>query len=132
MKIRSRLDLIIRLEILVFALASLLHGGVFVDGYEHHEAHLAEMVIAAVLLVGLLIAGFRPRLATRVILVVQAFALLGTLVGIFTITIGVGPRTVPDIVFHLVMVPLLIWGLVLAWRWRMSVPGNDPGTEERR
>lgn len=28
------------------------------------------------------------------------FALLGTFVGVFTIAIGIGPRTVPDIVFH--------------------------------
>jgi hypothetical protein len=40
------------------------------------------------------------------------------LVGAFTIAIGVGPRTVPDIVFHVVMIGVLVWGLVTAWSTR--------------
>jgi hypothetical protein len=36
---------------------------------------------------------------------------LGTLVGIFTIIVGVGPRSVPDVVYHIVMVLVLVWGL---------------------
>jgi len=42
--------------------------------------------------------------------------LLGTLVGIFTIAIGVGPRTVPDIVYHVTIVIVLVSGLVVAAR----------------
>lgn len=41
----------------------------------------------------------------------QGFALLGTCVGIFTIIVGIGPRTVPDYILHLCMVTLLVWGL---------------------
>jgi hypothetical protein len=33
------------------------------------------------------------------------------LVGIFTIVIGVGPRTIPDIGYHIGIVLVLIWGL---------------------
>jgi hypothetical protein len=49
-------------------------------------------------------------------LAAQAFALLGTLVGVFTIAIGVGPRTVADIAYHLAIVVALVWGLVVAAR----------------
>ncbi len=41
---------------------------------------------------------------------------MGTLVGIFTIAIGIGPRTVADVVYHIVIVVVLVWGLVLALR----------------
>ncbi len=47
-------------------------------------------------------------------LAAQAFALLGTLVGIFTIAIGIGPRTVPDLVYHATIVGVLVWGLTVA------------------
>jgi membrane protein involved in colicin uptake len=30
--------------------------------------------------------------------------------GAFTIAIGAGPRTVPDIVFHVVTIAVLVWG----------------------
>ena len=51
------------------------------------------------------------------ILVIGAFcALLGTLVGVFTIIIGIGPRTKPDIAYHVAIVAVLIWGLVAAAR----------------
>jgi hypothetical protein len=43
----------------------------------------------------------------------QAFALLGTLIGVFTIAVGVGPRTTPDIAYHIAIVVVLIWGLVI-------------------
>jgi hypothetical protein len=45
-------------------------------------------------------------------LIAQGFALLGTLVGVFTIAIGVGPRTVPDVAYHVLIVIVLISGLV--------------------
>ncbi len=43
-------------------------------------------------------------------------ALLGTLVGIFTIAVGVGPRTVPDIAYHILIVGVLVWGLIVTQR----------------
>lgn len=49
-------------------------------------------------------------------LAVQGFALLGTLVGLFTIAVGVGPRTVPDLVFHAGIVAVLVWGLIVTAR----------------
>ena len=51
----------------------------------------------------------------------QAFALLGTSDGIFTIAIGIGPRTAPDIAYHIVIVPVLVAGLIVAARARFDV-----------
>jgi hypothetical protein len=49
-------------------------------------------------------------------LAVQGFALLGTLVGAFTIAIGIGPRTGPDIVYHVGLLIVLGWGLAVTAR----------------
>jgi hypothetical protein len=61
----------------------------------------------------------RPASARAAGLAAQGFALLGTLVGIFTIVIGVGPRSVLDIIYHVAIVAVLVWGLVVAWRTRI-------------
>ena len=52
----------------------------------------------------------------------QGFALVGTLVGLFTIAIGVGPRTAPDLVFHVAILALLGAGLARLWRRRDGAP----------
>jgi hypothetical protein len=104
------------LESAAFIAAALVHAGLLVDGYEHREARIAESVIAAVLLAGVAFTWIRPRWSRRAGLAAQGFALLGTLVGIFTIAIGIGPRTAPDIVYHVAIVIVLVLGLVVASR----------------
>jgi hypothetical protein len=107
-----------------FIAAALTHFGLLIDGYEHLKAGIAESVIGIVLLAGLALTWIRPGSTRGVGLAVQAFALLGTLVGIFTIAIGVGPRTVPDIAFHIGIVVVLAWGLIVnapAWSARQRV-----------
>ncbi len=99
-----------------FAIAGSIHRGVLVDGYQHREAAIAESVIAVVLLVGLGLTWVWPARTRLIGLAAQAFALLGTLVGVFTIAIGVGPRTAPDLAYHLAIVVALVWGLVVAAR----------------
>ena len=69
----------------------------------------------------MLLAGFaltwaRPGSTRQIGVAAQGFALFGTLVGIFTIALGVGPRTAPDIVYHIVIVAVLVSGLVGAVR----------------
>lgn len=66
------------------------------------------------LLAGLSLTWIRPAAVRTIGLAAQGFALLGTLVGIFTIIVGVGPRTVPDIVYHIAIVIVLAWGLRVA------------------
>jgi len=103
-------------EAATFIVAAAVHGGLLIAGYEHREARIAETVIAIVLLAGATLTWIRPASARGVGLGAQGFALLGTLVGVFTIAIGVGPRSAPDIVYHLGILVVLAWGLVAAWR----------------
>ena len=91
-----------------------------ISGYEHHEAMIAESVIGTVLIGGLMMTWLRSRSMLATAIIVQAFALLGTLVGIFTIIIGIGPRTVPDIAYHVSIVIVLAVGLGLARRGRRT------------
>jgi hypothetical protein len=107
-------------EAATFVVAALIHFGLFIRGYEHREASIAESVIAGVLLVGLVLTWVRPASTRAIGLAAQGFALVGTLVGIFTIAIGIGPRTVPDITYHVVIVIVLIYGLVVASRARFG------------
>ncbi len=99
-----------------FVVAALVHRGVLVSGYEHREAATAESVIAAVLLAGFALTWVWPARVRPIALVTLGFALLGTLVGVLTIVIGVGPRTVPDVAYHLAILVALVWGLGLARR----------------
>jgi hypothetical protein len=46
--------------------------------------------------------------------------LAGTLVGLFTIVIGIGPRTVPDLVIHAAMVAELLAGLAVTYPVRVE------------
>jgi hypothetical protein len=64
-----------------------------------------------VLLAGLICSSIRPGWTRRAGLAAQGFARLGMLVGAFTIAIGVGPRTVPDVIYHVTIL------IVLAWVW---------------
>ena len=75
-------------------------------------------MIGIVLLLGLAFTWMRPAAARKTGLAAQGFALFGTLIGIFTIIVGVGPRTIPDIVYHIVIVTVLIAGLVITTRSR--------------
>lgn len=104
----------------LFAAASLIHAGVLVSGFEHARAMIAEGVIGVVLALGLLALWLWLTHAATVALAVQAFALLGTLVGVFTIAIGVGPQTACEAAFHVVLLAVLLVGILVAWRsWRI-------------
>jgi hypothetical protein len=97
-----------------FFLAAMIHAGVLISGFEHHEAMIAESVIGTVLLGGLVMTWLHSRSMFTTAIIVQTFALLGTFVGIFTIVIGIGPRTVPDIAYHVSIVVVLAVGLGVA------------------
>src|ERR1700756_2867918 len=84
-------QLFVMFEAAAFIAAALTHFGILVDGYKHRQAGNAESVIGIVLLAGWISSFIRPSWTVRIGLAAQAFALLGTLVGIFTITVGVGP-----------------------------------------
>jgi hypothetical protein len=103
-------------DALTFVAASLVHAGVLLRGLEHPQARIAESVIAAVLLAGLVGTLVAPASSRAIGLWAQGFALLGTMVGLFTIAIGVGPRTAFDLTLHAGMVALLVAGLVVTAR----------------
>jgi hypothetical protein len=104
------------LEGVSFALAGLVHAGGLVGGYEHRQAAIAESSIAVVLLAGLGLTWLWPARTRLIGLGAQAFALLGTLVGAFTIAVGIGPQTVPDLIYHLAILAVLAWGLIVTAR----------------
>lgn len=103
-----------------FIAASLVHRGILVHGYEHGRAAIAETVIGTVLLAATALAWLLPARARAIGLGAQGFALLGTMVGLFTIAVGIGPRTVPDLAYHGSILALLVTGLVLAARMAPS------------
>jgi hypothetical protein len=113
---RQTIRLFMLIEGISFVLAGLVHFGVIMDGYAHRQAAIAESTIAVVLLVGWGLTWAWPARTRLIGIAAQAFALLGTLVGAFTIAIGVGPRTVPDIAYHIAILVVLASGLVIAVR----------------
>jgi hypothetical protein len=119
---RSEIRLFLLVEGLCFAAAALVHFGVLLPGDQHPVAPYAEILIAAVLLVGLALTWVWPTETRSIGLAVQAFALLGTLVGLYTIAIGVGPRTILDLAYHVTIIVVLAIGLVVAAR----VPADEP------
>jgi hypothetical protein len=116
----TTLRLFMLVEAATFIVAAWIHAGLLIAGYEHRQARVAENVIAVVLLAGATLIWIRPTSARAAGLAAQGFALLGTLVGIFTIAIGIGPRSALDIVYHVAIVAVLVFGLVVAWRARVA------------
>jgi hypothetical protein len=110
----NQVRIFLLVEGLSFATASAIHAGKLVQGYQHPKARVAEAVIAGVLFVGWFLTWVRPSWLRAAGLYAQGFALAGTLVGLFTIAVGVGPRTLPDIVYHIGIVIVLLWGLRVA------------------
>lgn len=101
-------------EAATFVAAALIHFGTLLEGYGHRKAGTAETVIAVVLFAGLLLTW--SRWARRAAVGAQAFAILGVLVGLFTIAVGVGPRTAPDLAYHVGILAVLGVGLAIAVR----------------
>ena len=103
---------LLAIEAASFATAALVHFGVLTHGYEHRKAGIAESTIGTVLLIALALTFLRPASSRRIGRFAQGFALFGTFVGIFTIVIGIGPRTTPDLAYHVVIVAVLLFGLL--------------------
>jgi hypothetical protein len=71
-----------------------------------------------VLFAGLALTQIRTSSTRRAALAAEGFAFMGTLVGAFTILIGVGPRTLPDVLHHVAILIPLAAGLRVAIRAR--------------
>lgn len=123
--------LFLLLEAAAFVAAASVHFSLVIAGYEHRKAGVAESVIATVLILGLAVTSLGRTWTRRVGLAAQAFALVGTLIGVFTITIGVGPRTLPDVAYHFAIMAVLIWGLVVAVRARLTTRSSTHDPADR-
>jgi len=119
---RSALAILFLIEICLYATASLTHAGFVLEGHEHRQAMIAEAVISAVLLLGLISLNLDRPWSRMAAISIQSFALLGTLVGAFTIAVGVGPQTTLDYITHAVMILLLVTGLAWLARNRNASP----------
>jgi hypothetical protein len=102
---------------LTLVVASLLHLAGLVHGrggeFNADHAGIAEAVIAVVLVATAFTMRLRPEHARAVGLIGVAFGILGFLVGLsFTLTGG----DLPDITYHLVVLPLLVVTLIALWR----------------
>ena len=117
---KNGIRLLLLIQGVSFIAAAMVHFGILAGGFEHQKAGTAETVIGLVLLGGFVLSLVRPPWTRIAALSVQTFALLGTLVGLFTIAIGVGPRTIPDLIYHACILTLLIAGLVLTARSRKA------------
>jgi hypothetical protein len=116
--------LFLSMEAAVFGLAALLHAGVLADGYQHRPAMVAESVIALVLALALGASLTVPAWSRACGLAAQGFGLLGTIVGVFTMLIGIGPQSAFDAALHAGFVALLITGLTVVARARGGSPAG--------
>src|SRR5215216_5341905 len=105
---RSVVRLLLLLEASTFVVAAAIHFGALLEGYGHLKAGIAETVIAVVLAAGLVFTWTLPPWPRRAAIGAQAFAAFGVSVGLFTIAVGVGPRTAPDVVYHLGILAVLL------------------------
>lgn len=115
---RQTIRLFLIVEAVCFIVAGAIHSGLLVAVDIHQQAAIAESIIGVALLLGFALTWILPDQTQLIGLVAQAFAALGTLVGISTIIAGFGPRTAPDLAFHIAILAVLVWGLVGAARSR--------------
>lgn len=104
-------------------IASQIHFGNLVSGYEDQGAAVPESVIGGVMLLGLLFSWARAPWGRRAAIGALAFGLAGSTLGLVLVAIGVGPRTVPDVIYHVLLVTTLVVGLIQSLR-RPSVGGS--------
>lgn len=109
------------LQGLIFLVAVSIHFGVLLQGYQHRYAGTAESIIAVVLIIGLLVTLAVPSWARAAAIAAQSFGILGVVVGLFTIVVGIGPRTGLDLALHGVMLITLIAGLIIAVQTKSRV-----------
>jgi hypothetical protein len=78
------------------------------SGESAATAAVPELIVALVLLLGAGVVLLRPDEARQVASVATGFAIFGVLVGLVTIALGVGPRTVPDLLYYVGMMIVLL------------------------
>ncbi|MGH6925841.1 MAG: hypothetical protein ACRED5_19105 [Propylenella sp.] len=100
------------LEALAFAAAALVHSGIIPRSNTHHQAAIAESAIAGVLFLGWSLTFLSFTVGRGAAITVQGLALFGAIIGVVMTMIGIGPQTIPNTVFQLTMLILLMGGLI--------------------
>jgi hypothetical protein len=85
------------LQIVILLSMVSIHFDLLIGGYRHRNAGTAESVISAALVAGLLLTWTPPPWSRRAATAAQSFGILGVLVGLFTIALGIEPRTTLDL-----------------------------------
>lgn len=119
---RAAMRTLLLVEATAFLIACVVHSGLLMAGYEHHQASIAEAVFALVLYAGAAMSWVRPAWTRIDALATQGIALLGALISIFAMFAGTGPSTGADIVYYIALVVLLVWGLAVANRMHEEPP----------
>lgn len=96
-------------------MAAALHAGLVIPG-PFNDAAMYETGVATVLIVGLALTFIRPGWARWGGLAATVLALAGASIGLYMALRGIGPNSVPDIVYHVGLIALLLVGIVVASR----------------
>ena len=107
-------------QIAIFLVMVLIHFGLLPGGYRHQSAGITESLIVAALAFGLLLTWTPAPWNQRGATAAQSFGTLGVLVGLLTMAVGIGPRTVLDVSLDLVLLLTLIAGLMLQRKGRRA------------
>jgi len=75
----SSLRLLLFGEAVAFVMAAFVHAGMWIAGYQHREARIAESALAGALYVGLVVGWLRPLWTRKAGLVAQALRWSGLL-----------------------------------------------------
>jgi hypothetical protein len=98
-------------EIAIFLLLTSIHFDLLISGYRHRDAGATEVLIAAVMVAGLLLTWTPPPWNRCAAATAQYVGTLGALVGLFTVVLGTGHRTVLGLTLNGVLLLVLIAGL---------------------
>lgn len=95
--------------------AAALHAGLVTPG-PFEDAAMYETGVAIVLIVGLGLTFIGPAWARWGGLAATVLALAGASIGLYMALRGLGPNTLPDMVYHVALIGLLLAGIAVAWR----------------
>lgn len=112
----SRFRVFMFIEAISFFFAALVHGGVLIHGREHTVIHVGETFMGIVLATGVVASGLLPAHARTIAFGTQAFAFFATVLGLLLIAVGLGPSSVPGLMFNAAVLLLLCLGLFFASR----------------
>jgi uncharacterized membrane protein len=114
---------ILALAALSLYIVAALHAGLIVAG-PFNDAAMYEAGFAAVLTIGLGLTLVGPKWARWGALIALVLALAGASIGLYMAIRGIAPNTIPDMVYHLALIALLLVGIAVALRGPSQRPSH--------